>query len=147
MFNIASKYFSLFNNKPPASWVAHITRDFLACYSCLNYSSMIKPIAEYTPKVNNIHIKTWLFRYVRYFVCWHWIWDFHWDLFKLRGWSIWATQVFGDATFAFRSVPCFNDYVNFGRDAKFLTSSSGNFKLWVPIYLGSFHRPLQFLLY
>ena len=40
MFNITSKYFSFFNNKPPASWVVHITRDFLACYSCSNYSSM-----------------------------------------------------------------------------------------------------------
>ena len=29
MFNKASKYFNFFNNKPPASWVAHITRDFL----------------------------------------------------------------------------------------------------------------------
>ena len=27
--NITSKYFSFFNNKPLASWVAHITRDFL----------------------------------------------------------------------------------------------------------------------
>ena len=42
MFNIISKYFSFFNNKPPASCVVHITRDFLACYSCLYYSSTIK---------------------------------------------------------------------------------------------------------
>ena len=40
MFNITSKYFSFFNNKPPASWVAHITRDFLTYYSCSYYSSM-----------------------------------------------------------------------------------------------------------
>ena len=33
MFNITSKYFSFFNNKPTASWVDHITRDFLTCYS------------------------------------------------------------------------------------------------------------------
>ena len=39
MFNITAKYFSIFNNKPPASWVAHIIRDFLTCYSCLYYSS------------------------------------------------------------------------------------------------------------
>ena len=39
-FNITSIYFSMFNNKPPASWVAHITRDFLTCYSCSYYSSM-----------------------------------------------------------------------------------------------------------
>ena len=41
MFNITSKYFSFFNNKPPASWIAHITRDFLTCYSCWYYSSMM----------------------------------------------------------------------------------------------------------
>ena len=29
MFNITSKYFDTFNNKPPASLVAHITMDFL----------------------------------------------------------------------------------------------------------------------
>ena len=40
IFNIASKYFSFFNNKPPVGWVAHIARDFLTCYSCLYYSSM-----------------------------------------------------------------------------------------------------------
>ena len=38
MFNITSKCFSFFNNKPPATWVAHITRDFLACYSCSYYT-------------------------------------------------------------------------------------------------------------
>ena len=43
MFNITSKYFTILNNKPTASWVAHITRDFLACYSCSYYSSMIYP--------------------------------------------------------------------------------------------------------
>ena len=31
--NVASKYFSFFNNKPPASWVTHITKNFLTCYS------------------------------------------------------------------------------------------------------------------
>ena len=31
------KYFSIFNNKQPASWVAHITRDFLTCYSYSYY--------------------------------------------------------------------------------------------------------------
>ena len=35
MFNITSKYFSIFNNKPPASRIAHISRDFHTCYSCL----------------------------------------------------------------------------------------------------------------
>ena len=42
IFNIISKYFSFFNNKPPTSWVPHITRDFLTCYSCSYYSSMLK---------------------------------------------------------------------------------------------------------
>ena len=41
MFNITSKYFSFFYNKPPATWVAHITRDFLTRYPCSYYSSMI----------------------------------------------------------------------------------------------------------
>ena len=41
MLNITSKYFSVFHNKPPTSWVAHITSDFLSCYSCSYYSSMI----------------------------------------------------------------------------------------------------------
>ena len=41
MFNITSKYFSFFNSKLPARWLVHITRDFLACYSCSYYSSMV----------------------------------------------------------------------------------------------------------
>ena len=28
-FNITSKFFSIFNDRPPASWVGYITRDFL----------------------------------------------------------------------------------------------------------------------
>ena len=39
MFNITSKYFSFFNNTPPASLAVHITRDFLTCYS--RFSSMV----------------------------------------------------------------------------------------------------------
>ena len=35
MFNMSSKYFSFFNNKPPESWVVYIARGFLTCYSCL----------------------------------------------------------------------------------------------------------------
>ena len=42
MFNITSKYFSFFDNKQPASSVAHITKDFLTCYSCSYYSSMVQ---------------------------------------------------------------------------------------------------------
>ena len=42
MFNITSKYFSIFNNKkPPAIWVMHIKIDFLTYSSCLYYSSMV----------------------------------------------------------------------------------------------------------
>ena len=41
MFNITLKFFSIFNNKPPAGLVTHIARDFLACFSCLYYSSMV----------------------------------------------------------------------------------------------------------
>ena len=45
MFNITSKYFSFFNNKLPASWVAHITRSF-TCYSYSYYSSMLQVITS-----------------------------------------------------------------------------------------------------
>ena len=37
---LQEKYFSIFNNKPPASWVVHITRDSFTCHSCSCYSSM-----------------------------------------------------------------------------------------------------------
>ena len=40
MINISLKYFSIFNNKPSASWVVHITWYFLTWYSCSYYSSM-----------------------------------------------------------------------------------------------------------
>ena len=40
MFNITSKYFSFFNNKPIASSIAHIAKDFLTCYYC-SYSALI----------------------------------------------------------------------------------------------------------
>ena len=42
MFNITSKYFSIFSNKSPASWVAHITRKLFTFYSCSYYSSIIR---------------------------------------------------------------------------------------------------------
>lgn len=41
IFNIISKYHSFFNNTATASWVAHITMDFLTCYSSSYYSSML----------------------------------------------------------------------------------------------------------
>ena len=37
-----TKYFSFFNNKLLASWIAHITMDFISCYSCSYYSSMLQ---------------------------------------------------------------------------------------------------------
>ena len=37
---LQEKYFSIFNNKPPTSWVVHITRDSFTCHSCSCYSSM-----------------------------------------------------------------------------------------------------------
>ena len=40
MFNISSKYFSIFNDKPPGSWASHTTTDFLTCYPCSYHSSM-----------------------------------------------------------------------------------------------------------
>ena len=49
MFNITSKYFSFFNNKPPAGWVAHITRNFLTCYSC-SYSSSLVWLCKFKKK-------------------------------------------------------------------------------------------------
>ena len=56
MFNITSKCLSSFNNKPSASWVAHITRDFLTCYSCSYYSSVIRPSKH---SEHNINIVIW----------------------------------------------------------------------------------------
>ena len=52
MFNITLKYFSFFNIKPPASWVAHITRNFLTWYSCSYCSSMILCNQFYWPPDN-----------------------------------------------------------------------------------------------
>ena len=51
MFEKTSKYFSFFNNKPPASWVVHITKDFLTCYSCLYCGSMVQQCKQNFRKV------------------------------------------------------------------------------------------------
>ena len=53
MYNITSKYFNFFNNKPPVRWVAHITRDFLICYSCSYHSSMLLVTSEYSVATSN----------------------------------------------------------------------------------------------
>ena len=71
MFNITSKYFSVFNNKSPASWVAHITMDFLTCYSCSHYSFRLrfnsfmkevpvawKPVHWFAKQINGL-VSTW----------------------------------------------------------------------------------------
>ena len=42
-----SKYFSFFNNTPPANWVLHTMRDFLLRYSCSYYSSMQQNVTRY----------------------------------------------------------------------------------------------------
>ena len=39
MFDITSKYFSIFNNSLHESWVKHTTRDFFTCYSCSYYAA------------------------------------------------------------------------------------------------------------
>ena len=39
--NITSKHFCIINKTPSTSWVTHIRRNFLTCYSCLYYSSML----------------------------------------------------------------------------------------------------------
>ena len=41
ILNIISKYFSIGSNTLPATWVVHITRNFLIFYSCY-YSTMSK---------------------------------------------------------------------------------------------------------
>ena len=46
MFNLNSNHFNFFNNELPASWIAHIARDFLTCYSCSSYNSMMIQISS-----------------------------------------------------------------------------------------------------
>ena len=55
IFNITSQYFSFFNKKPPASRVAHITRDFLICYSCSHYSAMAKLSCRHLKYSNTVN--------------------------------------------------------------------------------------------
>ena len=62
MFSITSKYFSFFNNKPPASWVVHITRDFLTCYSCSYCNFMFWNTNFYNPMRSSISTKILLRR-------------------------------------------------------------------------------------
>ena len=48
-----SELMNIFNNMLPARWVAHITRDFLTCHSCLHYSSMADFTSPY--QINRNH--------------------------------------------------------------------------------------------
>ena len=66
ILNIISKYFSIFSNTLPATWVVHITRNFLIFYSCLYYSTMTKLSSKKSCALNsnavNIHFEiTFLF--------------------------------------------------------------------------------------
>ena len=55
IFNITSKYFSIIDNKAPASWVAYITRCFYCTLFCLYYSIILK-YHSFSPFVT---IKEW----------------------------------------------------------------------------------------
>ena len=66
IFNITSKYFSIFNNRPPASWVAHITKDFLRFYSCSYYKSLFSvkafsTFSEVYPATGHVEKNVWKF--------------------------------------------------------------------------------------
>ena len=47
------KYFSIFNNEAPVSWVVHIIIDFLTCCSCFSYSFMFLAIFYKTNHVTD----------------------------------------------------------------------------------------------
>ena len=53
-FNITSIYFSMFNNKPPASWVAHITRD--SSMFTVTYSDRSITNEDQTLKLNSCNL-------------------------------------------------------------------------------------------
>ena len=61
ILNLTSKYFSNFSNTLPATWVAHITRNFPIFYSCLYYSTMPKLSSKESCVLNsnavNIHFE------------------------------------------------------------------------------------------
>ena len=57
MITLTSQYFSIFNNTPPAKWITHITKDYLAYCFCSYYSFITisgEPIAlSVINKINN----------------------------------------------------------------------------------------------
>ena len=72
-FKITSKYLSVFNNTPPASWVAHTTRDFLTCYSWSYYRSMIwfcrvghSSVAICMKNIHQFFMENFHWQYLRY---------------------------------------------------------------------------------
>ena len=52
--SLETKYFRILDNKPPGSWVAHITRDFITCYSSSYYSFMLASTAPGTQGLNHL---------------------------------------------------------------------------------------------
>ena len=50
------KYFSLFKNKPPVSWVAHITKHFLACSGSHQWGGSVLPILCSSHEVRHFQI-------------------------------------------------------------------------------------------
>ena len=71
MFNITSKHFSFFKNKPPANWVTHITRDFLTCYH--DYINVVSAFI-YDGIANMIFFWSWW----RFEIYWsHWLLHYH----------------------------------------------------------------------
>ena len=79
MFDITSKYFSLFDNKPPTGWIAHIARDFLTCYSCLYYISMIK-----TRPIGPFH----MWRYIQLTLLYSFFWPLITSILVKNSWKI-----------------------------------------------------------
>ena len=58
IFNKTSKCFIHFSNKTPASWVAHITNNFLTCYSCCYYS-FVNIVTHYRILLRLVSKKQW----------------------------------------------------------------------------------------
>ena len=46
------KNFNFLNNKPPATWAAHMTRNYFTCCSCSYHSPMVKS-SNQTPSMNH----------------------------------------------------------------------------------------------
>ena len=64
-FNITSKYFSIFSIEPAANWVAHIARDFITCYSCSYYSTMLQGLSFIISWTEIYHYHNMLFHFTK----------------------------------------------------------------------------------